>query len=91
MLEKPGQGEGLNHLMTTVCSIEQFQTVRKWLEAQGMPIVQDEQVRDFCYYCYADCRERLAGLFVELLCPLSDHWLDGREDVGAILLGEPPS
>jgi methylmalonyl-CoA/ethylmalonyl-CoA epimerase len=91
MLKKPGQGEGLNHLMTTVCSIEQFQTVRKWLEAQGMPIVQDGQVRDFCYYCYADCRERLAGLFVELLCPLSDHWLDGREDVGTILLGEPPS
>jgi methylmalonyl-CoA/ethylmalonyl-CoA epimerase len=87
MLEKPGQGEGLNHLMTTVCSLRQFEESRKWLEAQGMPIVQDGQVHDFCYYCYADGRERLAGLYIELLCPLSDHWLEGREDVGTILLG----
>lgn len=85
MLES--QGEGLHHVMTTLCSLEEFEAARRWLEAEGMPIIQDGEAPDFCYYCYADGREKLAGLYIELLCPLGDDWLKGREDVGEILIG----
>jgi hypothetical protein len=72
MLDK--QGEGLNHIMTTLCGPEELGLITKRLEADGMPIIQDGQGSDV-YYCYADTREKLAGLYVELLCPLSDRFM----------------
>jgi Glyoxalase/Bleomycin resistance protein/Dioxygenase superfamily len=72
MLEK--QGEGLNHIMTTLCGSEELDLITKRLEADGMPIIQDGQGGDV-YYCYADTREKLAGVYVELLCPLSDRFM----------------
>jgi hypothetical protein len=68
------QGEGLNHIMTTLCSPEELELATKRLASSGMPIIQDGQGVDV-YYCYADTREKLAGLYVELLCPLSDRLL----------------
>ncbi|MGH7905133.1 MAG: VOC family protein [Candidatus Binataceae bacterium] len=84
MLEK--QGEGLNHIMTTLCGLEEFERVKRSLESQGMPIVQDGRVSGMCYYCYADAREKLAGLFVELLCPLTEDFLANKE-VSEIVVG----
>ena len=72
MLEQ--QGEGLNHIMTTLCGPEELDLITKRLESEGMPIIQDGQGSDV-YYCYANTREKLAGLYVELLCPLSDRFL----------------
>jgi hypothetical protein len=76
MLEK--QGEGLNHIMTTLCGPEELGLITKRLESDGMPIIQDGQGADV-YYCYADTREKLAGVYVELLCPLSDKFLADKD------------
>jgi methylmalonyl-CoA/ethylmalonyl-CoA epimerase len=85
MLEQ--QGEGLHHMMTTICSMEKFAEVRPWLEWEKIPVIQDGRVEDFCYYCYLDTRSKLAGITVEVLAPASKEWLKGREDTGAILIG----
>jgi hypothetical protein len=82
-------GEGLQHLMTTVCSEELLINLLPWLESQNMPLVMGGRAgaRDFCYYGYIDTRSRLAGMVVEVVCPAGPDWLRGREDAGAILLG----
>ena len=86
-LEK--QGEGLQHLMSTVCSEQEFEERRGWLESEGMPLIMGGRgaSRDFCYYGYIDTRSRLAGITVEFLCPAGESWLKGRADVGEILIG----
>ena len=86
-LEK--QGEGLQHLMSTVCTEEAFEGIRGWLESEGMPLIMGGRgaSRDFCYYGYIDTRSRLAGITVEFLCPAGEQWLKGRADVGEILIG----
>lgn len=81
------QGEGLHHMMTTICSEEKFAEVKPWLDSEKMPVIQDGRVEDFCYYCYLDTRSKLAGITVEVLTPASKEWLNGREDAGAILIG----
>lgn len=83
------KGEGLQHLMTTICSQQSFEEVREWLEAAGMPIIMGGHAasRDFCYYGYIDTRSRLAGITIEFLLPAGPDWLRGREDAGEILVG----
>jgi hypothetical protein len=83
------KGEGLQHLMSTVCSEQMLIELVPWLESQNMPLVMGGRAgaRDFCYYGYIDTRTRLAGLVIEVLCPAGPDWLLGREDAGAILLG----
>jgi methylmalonyl-CoA/ethylmalonyl-CoA epimerase len=83
------KGEGLQHLMSTVCSEQLLIDLLPWLESQNMPLVMGGRAgdRDFCYYGYIDTRTRLAGMVIEVLCPAGPDWLVGREDAGAILLG----
>ena len=83
------RGEGLQHLMVSICSEQAFQELRDWLDSQKMPLVMGGHAasRDFCYYGYLDTRSRLAGITMEFLCPAGKDWLKGRTEVGQILTG----
>jgi hypothetical protein len=82
-------GEGLQHLMVSVCSEQDFQGLQDWLASENLPVIMGGHAasRDFCYYGYLDTRSRLAGITMEFLLPAGEEWLKGRAEAGEILIG----
>jgi methylmalonyl-CoA/ethylmalonyl-CoA epimerase len=81
------KGEGIHHVFTTVCTLERLDEAKRALARDGYTIVQDG-ANGAIYYGYLGAPGKLAGLNVEMLCPLSDDWTAGADDgFWQILLG----
>jgi len=81
------KGEGIHHVMTTICDPSHVKSVQKALEPFGYTIVQDGAAGPI-YYGYLAAQGRIADLAVEVLCPLADNWMEGfGEEFWAILKG----
>lgn len=81
-------GEGIHHIFTTVCTLDTLKQAKAALAEQGYEIVQDGEVGDI-YYGYLAAPGHIAGLSVEMLCPLAPDWTEAAgEDFWRILLGE---
>jgi hypothetical protein len=87
MLDRRGQG--VHHLMSTFTSDSAFNGALEWAADQGMPVAQDGTTPDgSAYVCFVDARERLPGMFLEIICQ-KDGAPQPSGPVGAILLGNP--
>jgi hypothetical protein len=81
------RGEGIHHVMTTICGLDRFQAAERELESAGYARIQDG-ITGPIFYAYLASEEKLAGLAVEVVCPLSDDWKASQsDDLWYILMG----
>jgi hypothetical protein len=81
------KGEGIHHVMTTICEVNCLDQAKKSLTSEGYTIVQDGRAGPI-YYGYFAAAGKIADLAVELLCPLADNAIESLgEEFGAILIG----
>lgn len=72
------RGEGIHHLMTTSCEIQELNSAKAALAAEGYSIVQDGEAGPI-YYGYLAADNRIADLAVEMICPLSPDWKESQD------------
>lgn len=85
------KGEGIHHLMTTICGPDRRELARNTLAAHGYSIVMDGGA-GLIYYGYFAAPGKMADLAVEILGPRSesdwDNWqAEGGDEFWAILAG----
>jgi hypothetical protein len=86
MLES--KGEGIHHVMTTLCDRGRAEQARAALEPEGYSIVMDGG-SGLMYYGYFAAEGKLADLAVELLGPIGEEDMEtvGGDEFWAILKG----
>ena len=61
-------GPGMHHIMTTIMRRTAFDRSLKWLNREGIAVGQDHWTPDgSTYVCFLDARERLDGLYIEVI------------------------
>lgn len=83
------KGPVLHHLFPTVCSRETFESALKKMSSDDIEIIQSGTVTGVMDYFYLDLRDRIPNLLVEVVCPLSENWLDqmGTKEEATIIAG----
>ena len=69
-----GPGEGMHHVMPTVCSPAQFEALRPMLEREGIAIRQSGTLFGAVDSYLLDTRELLSGISIEIACPRREDW-----------------
>ena len=69
-------GEAPHHIMCTLCPPEQYQRAVAAAAAMGIEVSQGATIPGLMGFGYLDGRASLAGLFVEVITPLADNWLE---------------
>ena len=69
-------GETMHHIMVTICPPDQFQQAIDSLQPQGIVISQGAAMPPLMGFGYFDGGQKMPGMFVEVITPLSDNWLE---------------
>lgn len=62
-------GEGIHHLLTNICSLEEFNLARARLESHGVEIGQSGTIDGATEYFILDTAQLFAGPRVQIVCP----------------------
>lgn len=66
-------GSSMHHIMTTITPRSTFERSLKWLQGEGIYVGQDARSLDgSTHVCFLDARERLDGLYIEVVVPDDD-------------------
>ena len=69
-------GETMHHIMVTICPPDQFQQAIDTLQPEGIVISQGAAMPPLMGFGYFDGGDKMPGMFVEVITPLSDNWLE---------------
>ena len=69
-------GETMHHIMVTICPPDQFQQAINTLQPEGIVISQGAAMPPLMGFGYFDGGQKMPGMFVEVITPLSDNWLE---------------
>ncbi|MEL0081988.1 MAG: VOC family protein [Gammaproteobacteria bacterium] len=70
------QGETMHHIMVTICSPEEHQRAIDKLAGEGVVVAQGAAIPPLMGFAYFDGGEQMPGMFIEVITPLSDNWLE---------------
>lgn len=84
-------GPCMHHIMVTLCPPEQFDAAARELRAAGIVVGQQAAIPGLMQFAYFDGDEALSGVFVEVISPLADDWLElmfPSPEVARIVVGD---
>ena len=67
-------GEGMHHVLPTICSEQEFAALGGLLANEGVGILQSGIVKGCMKYFYLDTRKLLANTLIKVVCPLRDDF-----------------
>lgn len=68
-------GPTMHHIMVTICPPQDFERAAGVLAGRGIVVGQSAAIPTLMQFAYFDGAGPLAGVFVEVISPLSDDWL----------------
>lgn len=69
-------GETMHHIMVTICSPEEHQQAIDTLADEGVVVSQSAAIPPLMGFGYFDGGQRMPGMFIEVITPLSENWLE---------------
>jgi len=69
-------GETMHHIMVTICSPAEHQAAIEKMAAEGVIVSQAAAIPPLMGFGYFDGGEKMPGMFIEVITPLSDNWLE---------------
>lgn len=69
-------GETMHHIMVTICSPEEHQQAIDTLAAEGVVVSQSAAIPPLMGFGYFDGGQQMPGMFIEVITPLSENWLE---------------
>jgi catechol 2,3-dioxygenase-like lactoylglutathione lyase family enzyme len=85
------RGEAPHHIMVTLAPPQDFERAAQELAGRGIVVGQSASIPGLMAFAYFDGGQPLAGLFVEVIQPLADNWLDlmfPSPDIARIVVGD---
>ena len=85
------RGECVHHIMVTLAPPQDFDRAAQELAGRGIVVGQSASIPGLMNFAYFDGGRPLAGLFVEVIQPLADNWLDlmfPSPDIARIVVGD---
>jgi catechol 2,3-dioxygenase-like lactoylglutathione lyase family enzyme len=85
------RGEAPHHIMVTLAPPEDFERAAQELAGRGIVVGQAASIPGLMNFAYFDGGQPLAGLFVEVIQPLADNWLDlmfPSPEIARIVVGD---
>lgn len=85
------RGECVHHIMVTLAPPPDFERAAAELAPRGIVVGQSASIPGLMAFAYFDGGQPLAGLFVEVIQPLADNWLDlmfPSPDIARIVVGD---
>ena len=85
------RGEAPHHIMVTLAPPQDFERAAQTLAERGIVIGQSASIPGLMAFAYFDGGQPLCGLFVEVIQPLADNWLDlmfPSPDIARIVVGD---
>ncbi len=70
------RGEAPHHIMVTLAPPQDFDRAAQELAGRGIVVGQSASIPGLMNFAYFDGGQPLAGLFVEVIQPLADNWLE---------------
>lgn len=84
-------GPCMHHIMATLCPPEDFDVAARELRGAGIVVGQQAAIPGLMQFAYFDGGEALSGVFVEVISPLADNWLElmfPSPEVARIVVGD---
>ncbi|GAB4348857.1 MAG: hypothetical protein Kow0073_02010 [Immundisolibacter sp.] len=84
------RGECVHHIMVTLAPPQDFERAAATLAPRGIVVGQSASIPGLMNFAYFDGGQPLCGLFVEVIQPLADNWLDlmfPSPDIARIVVG----
>ena len=69
-------GETMHHIMVTICSPEDHQVAIEKMAVEGVVVSQAAAIPPLMGFGYFDGGKKMPGMFIEVITPLSDNWLE---------------
>ena len=85
------RGECVHHIMVTLAPPQDFERAAQALAERGIVVGQSASIPGLMAFAYFDGGQPLCGLFVEVIQPLADNWLDlmfPSPDIARIVVGD---
>lgn len=85
------RGECVHHIMVTLAPPQDFERAAQELDGRGIVVGQSASIPGLMNFAYFDGGRPLAGLFVEVIQPLADNWLElmfPSPDIARIVVGD---
>jgi methylmalonyl-CoA/ethylmalonyl-CoA epimerase len=85
------RGECVHHIMVTLAPPQDFERAAQELAGRGIVVGQSASIPGLMAFAYFDGGQPLAGLFVEVIQPLADNWLElmfPSPDIARIVVGD---
>ena len=85
------RGEAPHHIMVTLAPPQDFERAAQELANRGIVVGQSASIPGLMAFSYFDGGQPLAGLFVEVIQPLADNWLDlmfPSPEIARIVVGD---
>ena len=85
------RGEAPHHIMVTLAPPQDFERAAQELAGRGIVVGQSASIPGLMAFAYFDGGKPLAGLFVEVIQPLADDWLERMfpsPDIARIVVGD---
>ncbi|WP_448506493.1 hypothetical protein [Immundisolibacter sp.] len=85
------RGECAHHIMVSLAPPQDFQRAAAQLAPRGIVVGQSASIPGLMAFAYFDGGKPLAGLFVEVIQPLADNWLElmfPSPEIARIVVGD---
>ena len=85
------RGEAPHHIMVTLAPPQDFDRAAQELANRGIVVGQSASIPGLMNFAYFDGGQPLAGLFVEVIQPLADNWLElmfPSPEIARIVVGD---
>lgn len=85
------RGEAPHHIMVTLAPPPNFDRAAQELASRGIVVSQSASIPGLMNFAYFDGGQPLAGLFVEVIQPLADNWLElmfPSPEIARIVVGD---
>ena len=85
------RGEAPHHIMVTLAPPQDFDRAAQELASRGIVVGQSASIPGLMNFAYFDGGQPLARLFVEVIQPLADNWLDlmfPSPEIARIVVGD---
>lgn len=85
------RGECVHHIMVSLAPPQEFERAAATLVPRGIVVGQSASIPGLMNFAYFDGAKPLAGLFVEVIQPLADNWLElmfPSPEIARIVVGD---
>jgi len=85
------RGECVHHIMVSLAPPQDFERAAAQLAPRGIVVGQSASIPGLMNFAYFDGAKPLAGLFVEVIQPLADNWLElmfPSPEIARIVVGD---